>query len=246
MSQGCETSIYLPPFDVIKLRMNEFDKAIDDDQIPVPLDEFGVPRPMELMRNIMATIDDSYTPPEGENIHHTAYSRSNYWDYPSDPHKVAARYREGHALMLSMPTQIHNYAHAVMEMPPIPVYDVMRQRVIEQKQVDRLSRLGMRAVKYVQWSESDIDRAKQNRHGYKDLMRMSRIHTAMADASMREFYEYLKQTEDGQVGLMPDRDVLAKLEFPVAVEYLGTLSDVQTIDVQAIRERNAIDLELAA
>lgn len=226
---------HLPPSDMFGPTIRENGRVALDDAMEVPLDEFGVPRPLELMRRVLATLDSSYKLPAPTNVHHVAFTRARYLGYPDDPKRYAAKYRESASLQLRMPVQLHNYTHAIIDLPPVPSLDIMRQRVIEQQQVNILAMLGNRSLKYWRWTDEQELKASLDNEKYQEHTDNARIYELLAHEAMMYFHDYLGKAGDAQVGLMPDRNVLSKIDFDVAVKHLGTLSTIRTINVDALR-----------
>src|SRR5664279_285222 len=111
-----QSHIHLPPRDVYRPTILANGRVAPDDAMEVPLDEFGVPLGIELMKNVLATVKSSYQwPATPTNIHHLAFTRSKYAGYPNDPLHIAMKYREGASLQLRMPVQLHNYTHAIID-----------------------------------------------------------------------------------------------------------------------------------
>ena len=132
-----------PPDIVPALRVDRKGKVIPAYTLETPLDQNGVPDPKQVITMIMNEISTPYQWPPETNIHHTAWPRRDYDGSPTD-----RAYRNDTSLLVLVPIQFHNLAHKLMEQPPKPAYDIMHQRVLEQRQRDLLFEYGRRALRY--------------------------------------------------------------------------------------------------
>jgi len=219
-NEGRVASRHLPPVEsslLLALDVKNRVRAID--KIDVPLDEFGVPRPLEYLEALAQTLDPSYILPPDKNVHHLAYPRLLYTKRGS--RSVQYKYRETTALMVDIPIQLHNYGHWVTNDPPMPSYEVMRLRVKEQNQIDRLFKIGQAVVSAPRWLDQMIGEGVQT---YRTAQDYADIH--MTEAM---FYDYLDKCSDPVVGLMPDRGELASLGVCEATRKLGALSAARAL-----------------
>lgn len=120
---------------------------------------------------------------------------------------MAVKYRGCATLKVRVPRQLHNYFHKITLEPPVPSADVMHQWLLEQNQVDRL----FDTISLSSLSQFDID------HDEKEEWRKS------------SYIAKLEEMRDGQLGLMPDREMLSRLELHHARKALRGIARVRGI-----------------
>jgi hypothetical protein len=132
-----------------------------------PTDEFGIPRPeimVERLLGVMATQNYVWTGKYDE--HHLATPKADFSIVRTEMEgDIGSAFRGLSCLKIDLPRQMHNFSHAIFELPGRPSVDVMRQAVTEignAKQIqliinqyfpearqdysDRESKLGMYAI----------------------------------------------------------------------------------------------------
>lgn len=220
---------HLPPVErSSNLKLCRDGKVRAIEKIDIPLDEYGVPVPVELIHEVAAMVDSEYVWPKYTNVHHLSWPRRSYHEHESD---TAALYRESSSLMMNIPIQFHNFIHAVTLPPPMPSVEVMSQRVLEQRSVDILFELGRRTIRYARWQE-DAERLMENARptDSKDLEDIVRLYRSLSANSERFFYGHLEQTPEEGIGLMPDKYELASSGILRATQKLGRLAAVESLD----------------
>lgn len=213
-----------PPEQSLLLKRDKKGTVRPIEKIPTPVDEFGIPDSDAMLEIALGTLSSDYTPPGISNVHHRIYPRDRYHNHPSGS-IIPKLYRESAANMFRYQQQIHNYFHAIFEDPRETTMDVMHQWVIEQAQADQLFYIGQTAIQLSRAKyrdiESDMIRSHLRFHALKDSKQMKAI-----------FYDFLDSYPDSQLGLMPDRTVLATEDFPEAVRMLGSLAGARSLDAR--------------
>lgn len=129
--------------------LNEHTDAIglaDDGRIQVlkrlesPVDEYGIPRPdimVHRLLGVMAT--QNYVWPGQFDEHHLATPKADFTIIRTNGEgDIGSAFRGLSCLKIELPRQMHNFAHAIFELPGRPSVDTMRQAVFEIGQVKRL------------------------------------------------------------------------------------------------------------
>lgn len=168
------------------------------DKIDTPLDEFGIPRRAELVRQVLGTLATEHWWSGGYDVHHAAWPRSNYQDIKDSQLEVGAIYRGAGLLKVRLPRQLHNYVHRITNQPPVPDFAAMRQFAEEHDQVNRL---------YDTVKVSSFD-------GYPSLADLP--FEDQEELRQSSFQKKLEVMKDGELGVMPDRDYLYDLEMTEA------------------------------
>lgn len=165
------------------------------DKIPTPVDEYGFPKRVELMRNVLNTIEIAYLWQTGNNTHHVAWRKSDYVDqYMDGELDIGLLYRECESLKVNMPSGLHAYIHAITEPPRVPPVEYMHAYRLEYGNAESLemtispdsfqaSRLGLLPVED------------------QDELRLQRFH------------DKLDAISDPQFGVMPPKEYLANLDI---------------------------------
>lgn len=109
-------------------------------KLPPPLDEFGIPRPEIMVEQLLAEMTtENYIWPGKFDEHHLATPKADFTVVrTSDEGDVGSAFRGLSCLKIELPRQMHNFSHALFELPGRPSVDVMRQAVIEVGQAKRL------------------------------------------------------------------------------------------------------------
>ncbi len=179
------------------------------DKIDTPLDEYGVPRRVELMRQVLATVETAHIWTGFYDVHHAAWEGSTYRSIIVDDEPLGANYRGCSSLKVTLPRQLHNYTHAISHEPPIPPIDVMRQYALEHGQVNRL----YDTVKLTSYVD------------FPDLQRLD--HEEKEQLRHESYLRKLETMADGEIGVMPDREYLSRLEVRQARAALRSIARVQ-------------------
>ena len=131
--------------------------------------------------------------------------------------------------MLLIPIQLHNLAHVILEPPPMPNEEVMRQRVMEQRRRDILFEYGRRALRYARWSDqmvnlaaADADEAwLEHTRGY---------YGARSRIESDRFYRTLETMPEPEMGILPTTDELMQLGIVSATRLLGRQAAASAMD----------------
>lgn len=214
-------SQHLPPVEQsLLLRVGNKGKVIATDRLDTPTDAFGIPDPLRYIEELAATLDPEYSPPGERNVHHLIHPRSAYHRYGRG--SVPYKYRESPSLMVEIPVQLHNYGHWVMSPPPMPTQEVMRQRVEEQEQINRLFAIGRAVIAAPRWL-ADMHGNGAQRY------RAAVEYVADREPTAAMFFDELDRCQDGFLGVMPDRQDLADMGLPAATRYLGVLAGARSL-----------------
>lgn len=105
-----------------------------------PLDEFGIPRPEIMVEQLLARMTTpNYIWPGKFDEHHLATPKADFTVVrTNDEGDVGSAFRGLSCLKIELPRQMHNFSHALFELPGRPSVDVMRQAVIEVGQARQL------------------------------------------------------------------------------------------------------------
>lgn len=214
-------SNHLPPVEQSSLLEITKDRRVRAlDKIDTPVDEYGVPEPHRYLESLAETLDPDYLPPNTTNIHHLVHPRQRY--HASGRDSVQYKYRESPTVMLEMAQQLHNYGHWVMLPPEMPAYEVMEQRVKEQNQINTLFKLGRAVIAAPRWLDDMFGNGAQS-------YQVAEAYVETHEPSEAIFYDYLDSCQDGQLGLMPDKQGLADMGIPAATRYLGVLAGARAL-----------------
>ena len=176
-----------------------------NEYIETPYDEYGIIDRKLLFKRLLGSVASEYHW-NGSFVgpHHLIWPRRAYSPAgtrtPST--KITSDFRESPSLKVTLPRELHDWLHYITPMPTMPDLDVMEQYILEQEQVSKLYGI----VRYGGLSDVSFDPAK------KELFR----HAMMLDK--------LKTMEDGQVGLMPNREMLSQVPLAEARQILRHLA----------------------
>lgn len=108
-----------------------------------PLDEYGIPRPEIMLDKLLATIATAnYVWPGQFDEHHLATPKADFTVVRSNSEgDIGSAFRGLSCLKIELPRQMHNFSHALFELPGRPSIDVMRQAVIEVGQARQLQHI---------------------------------------------------------------------------------------------------------
>lgn len=226
----CQAPPHYPPPEVCNITKRALNHRVCiTERIETPLDEFGRPDILEMLRIIASNIDSEYEWPHATNVHHLAHTRRSYENAGETP----LAYRRSPSLMVDIPVQTHNVIHGLFEIPPMPSMDVMREHVIEQKRIGTLFTLGRDAVKFTRWSMEIEDGLQQGRYDVtRGVGKVASYYAHMGMFRGMQFYDRLDTYDKGQLGLMPDPTLLAELPLSEATNQLAKLGAVKFRDLR--------------
>ena len=173
--------------------------------VETPYNEFGIVDVRELFRRVLGSVasdyhwEGSYTGP-----HHVMWPKDNY--RRSGANHPAMLFRGCATLRIILPRVLHDYTHRITDPPTLPTPDVMQQYYREQCQVQRL----YETVRF---------------HGLHDIDYMS--HKEKEALRLERFREKLDKMEDGSLGVMPDRAVLAAMTLHEARQTVRSIARVR-------------------
>lgn len=164
-------------------------------RVETPYTEHGIVDRQTLFRRLLGSVASDYH--WGGSFvgpHHLMWPQRAYCrpGVSRAKAKTTAHFRGNPSLKVILPRELHDYLHRVTEPPKAPESDVMEQYTLEQSQVSRLYSI-----------------IRPSGHMDKDLSFDDR-----EDLRYALLLGKLEDMEDGQVGLMPDRELLARL--PIA------------------------------
>lgn len=223
---------HLPPHDVCSnLRERPNGKIVVRQIHETPADEYGLPVADGIINKLEAMIDPSYKWPYCANLHHLLYPRRLY---EADP--LMQELRDGASMIVCIPTQMHNLLHRTFDIPSTPDRDIVYERVIEQRQIDNLFKLGKFAVRYNRWSNQLRQlESSAGRLAIRDASELSHYYRKKSDIYANRYIEYLERlpTNGGFTDLLPPTKDL--VDLPVAVPRLGKIAGQGFVD----RRKNA-------
>jgi hypothetical protein len=145
-----ETS-HLPPIShapILQFYDYEQRKLDSTHLIPAPLDDRGVVDVGLTLDIAMSKVDPSYCWPKSHcDVHHFVWERNNYLPINNNGSNIPNLYREIPFHKGYLPRQLHNFIHTAIAPPPVPVWEVMEQRVkgyLLAKRLFETARIAMR------------------------------------------------------------------------------------------------------
>lgn len=184
-------------------------RIVCPEKIDVPLDEYGIPRRVQLMRRVLDTMETQHIWTGGYDVHHMAWPGVWYRKLlDEDDGMFGSAYRGAGSLKVRLPRQLHNYVHTISEPPPMPDEEIIKQYALEHGQVSRL----YDAIKLT---------------SYEDFPELAALPFQNQERLRQESYERkLESMADGEIGLMPDTEYLAALTIAQARPVLRALVTV--------------------
>ena len=174
-------------------------------KIETPYLEHGIIDHRSLVRQVLGSVASDYQW-QGSFVgpHHLMWPRRLYPHShdATSPEGIAAQYRSSPSLQIIIQREAHMYLHQVTEPPVRPSLEVMYQYNIEQAQIASLFSL----------------------LNGKTFHNEALPPGVLEDLRQRIFHDKLDHMQDGQVGLMPDREFLAQLELSDARTVLRRLA----------------------
>lgn len=109
-------------------------------KLPPPNDEFGIPRPELMVEKLLGAMDtENYVWTGRFDEHHLATPKADFTIVRTkNEGDVGSAFRGLSCLKIDLTRQMHNFAHAIFELPGRPSIDVMRQALVEVGQAKRL------------------------------------------------------------------------------------------------------------
>lgn len=158
-----------------------------------PNDEFGIPRPEIMVEQLLSEMATSNYVWSGRfDEHHLATPKADFTVVRTHHEgDIGSAFRGLSCLKVELPRQMHNFSHAIFELPGRPSLDVMRQAVMEIGQAKQLQAI---------INEHFPDRL----HGNGD--RASQLCVTALHAA-------LERMQEPQVGMLPELSVLADMEL---------------------------------
>lgn len=227
VAHSCPPAEYLPPVEFANglYSQSPNGKWIIHDKMPTPLDEFGRVDGQQLMSDVFSYIDPAYRWTEQTNVHHLQFPRRAYTNPETtnpDTREVIYEFRENAPRQMWLPIQAHNLLHKVAEVPPVPSYEVMYQHVAEYRRVKTLFQIGRRAINFGRWS-----RVVDMEMGDKDL---SSFFNLLSDKYTDRYEAILETAPTSQLGVMPDVEMLQRMNIREATAELGKIAAVRAFD----------------
>lgn len=179
-------------------------------KIPAPTDEYGIPRPEIMVQQLlgrMATANYVWTGRFDE--HHLATPKADFTIVRTEAEgNIGSAFRGLSCLKIDLARQMHNFSHALFELPGRPSVEVMRQAVTEVGYAKKLQQV------MNQYFPEFVDEQSE---------RTSRIgRLAIADA--------LSEMEEPQVGMLPTLELLASLELEELRRVLSTTLRIRSFN----------------
>jgi len=112
-------------------------------QISPPNDEYGIPRPEIMIDRLLAQLATKNFVWSGRfDEHHLATPKADFSIVRTpDEGDIGSAFRGLSCLKIELPRQMHNFAHAIFELPGRPSLEVMRQAVTEVGQARQLQEI---------------------------------------------------------------------------------------------------------
>jgi hypothetical protein len=171
------------------------------DKLPAPVDEFGIPRPEIMVERLLGQMATKHFVWSGTyDLHHLATPKADYTVARTRTDgDIGSTFRGLSCLKIELPRQMHNFSHAIFELPKRPSEDVMIQALLE---VGQLKQLHTRIGEYIPDERRAID---------EDIK-------LLCLSALRMDMERMKEPA---VGMMPNLEVLASLEFDEVQKLIG-------------------------
>ena len=176
--------------------------------IETPYDEFGIIDKRELFRRLLGSVSvDFYWDGSYEGPHHLLWPRSHYTTGGAHPERpLSERFRGAPSLRVILRRDLHDWLHEATQPPQVPSREVMWHHDHEQGQILRL---------YDTIRHRSLSKIHGMSHEQKEAYRL------------RRFHELLGEMDDGHVGLMPQREALARMPLMEARAVIRSLARVQ-------------------
>ena len=115
------------------IQVNEHGKVIVNNRLNAPNDEFGIPRPEIMVEQLLGQMGTkNYVWTGAFDEHHLATPKADFTVVRTRTEgDIGSAFRGSACLKIDLPRQMHNFSHALFELPGRPQVDVMRQAVYE-------------------------------------------------------------------------------------------------------------------
>lgn len=197
------------------------------DKIKTPIDTYGVPNRILLMRKVLGSVAMRHIWTGDYDLHHVAWPRAAYAESADGP-ELGIDYRNAPSLRITMPRQLHDYIHLVTTETAPPSTDVMRQYSLEHGQVGRL----YDTVKSYKTDE-EIEK-----FGFSEAVSMA--------ARLDSYHRKIELMQDGEIGIMPDREYLYNLDILEARRVLRSIARSNGFSNAKQSQRAFFAVEMAA
>jgi hypothetical protein len=176
-------------------------------KIETPVDQHNIPRRVELMRQVLDTVETAHIWTGGYDVHHAAWPRSNYRDIMSeDDEYIGSAYRSASSLRVRLPRQLHNYVHLVSEPPDPPEYDILAQYAREHGDANRLYDT-VKLLSFKDFPELDALPFERQEQLRQDSLRRK-----------------IENLDEGELGVMPPLELLSSVATPEARQILRPIA----------------------
>lgn len=115
------------------ITINELGRVSVQTQLPAPVDDHGIPRPEILVSQLLAQMTtENYVWTGTFDEHHLATPKADFTIVrTADEGDIGSAFRGLACLKIMLPRQMHNFSHALFELPKRPSLEVMRAAVSE-------------------------------------------------------------------------------------------------------------------
>lgn len=115
------------------IRVDEMGKVAIGYRLPPPCDEFGIPRPEIMVEALLSAMKtENYIWTGRFDEHHLATPKADFSIVRSEQEgRIGSAFRGLSCLKIDLPRQMHNFAHALFELPGRPTVETMRSAVRE-------------------------------------------------------------------------------------------------------------------
>jgi hypothetical protein len=177
------------------LKYNENERVEIVDKLPAPVDEFGIPRAGIHVQQIYDAMDTrAYVWTGKVDEHHLCTPKADFTVVRTATEgDIGSSFRGLAQNKIELPRLMHNFGHAVVELPKRPPIDVMRQALFEVGQGKQLMEIINLYMGPEGTVHDDIERAK-----------------ALCLASLRRQIDRMVEPE---VGMMPSLESLSEMDF---------------------------------
>ena len=103
------------------------------DKLPAPTDEYGIPRPEIMIDELLDHMETKNFKWTGAfDLHHLATPKADFTIVRTkDEGDIGSAFRGASFLKIELPRQMHNFSHAIFELPARPSVEVMREIMTE-------------------------------------------------------------------------------------------------------------------
>ena len=177
-------------------------------KIEVPVNQYGVPDREKLMEQVVANVPDGVLWGGQYDLHHVAWPRAEYRGIRTHQDEWAgANYRGTSLLKVYLPRKLHDHVHKATEIPDVPDVDVIEQWTSENRMIGRLYGI-IKAERVFENSRRRVpDSWKYN-----------------------EYLYMVEKMRDGELGVLPDKEVLFEYDLPEAQIALRSLASALRVE----------------